>query len=148
MAKTKKNKRGLSEAVTKKKSGVTKLNPFDVRTVRYICLNITCCGSGMFIADSDLYQSQISDPIKTTKGEGWKVGCVIFFCSHKFHTYENYLLLNRYRKHLSQLTKNYSFFYSQKIVTKLSKTWVGNPGFGKKSIPNLRVKEAPGPQHS
>jgi hypothetical protein len=34
MAKTKKNKRGLSEAVTKKKSGVTKLNPFDVRTVR------------------------------------------------------------------------------------------------------------------
>jgi len=51
MAKTKKNKRGLSEAVTKKKSGVTKLNPFDVRTVRYIGLKLTRCGPGMFIPD-------------------------------------------------------------------------------------------------
>jgi hypothetical protein len=55
MAKTKKNKRGLSEAVTKKKSGVTKLNPFDVRTVRYICLKIRRCRSGMFIPYPNFY---------------------------------------------------------------------------------------------
>jgi hypothetical protein len=89
MAKTKKNKRGLSEAVTKKKSGVTKLNPFDVRTVRYICLKITCCGSRMFIPDPDFYPSQISDPIKTTNGRGgsW---LPYLFCSQKFRKIVNY----------------------------------------------------------
>ena len=34
MAKTKKNKKGMAEAIAAKKSGVVKLNPFDMRTVR------------------------------------------------------------------------------------------------------------------
>ena len=34
MAKTKKNKKGMAEAIAAKKGGIVKLNPFDIRTVR------------------------------------------------------------------------------------------------------------------
>ena len=35
MAKSKKNKKGLSERIAVKKGGVVKLNPFEVRTIRH-----------------------------------------------------------------------------------------------------------------
>ena len=40
MVKSKKNKKGLSEKIAIKKGGVTKLNPFDVRTGVYIYSHI------------------------------------------------------------------------------------------------------------
>jgi hypothetical protein len=46
---------------------------------------------------------------------------------------------------MGQFTKNYRTFYP-KIVIKLSKIWVWNPGSGKNlfDIPNPRVKKALG----
>ena len=43
MVKTKKNRRGLAESVAKKKGGVVKLNPFDVRTGIPIYLYFVAC---------------------------------------------------------------------------------------------------------
>ncbi len=51
-----------------------------------------CCGSGMFIPDADFFPSRISDPQrKKIKNEG----------GHKLQFW------NRYRKNLSQFTRNF-----------------------------------------
>jgi hypothetical protein len=50
------------------------------------------------------------------------------------------------KKNLGQFSKNYRTFYP-KIVTKLLKIWVWDPGSGKNlfQIPDPGVKEAPDP---
>jgi hypothetical protein len=51
--------------------------------------------------------------------------------SHKYPKIENYFIFEQVMKrNLSQLIKNCSNF-TQKIVTKLSKIWVWDPGSGK-----------------
>jgi hypothetical protein len=112
MAKTKKNKRGLSEAVTKKKSGVTKLNPFDVRTVRYICLKITRFGFGMFIPDPDLSILNLRSNKTATKGEGGKIGCLTFFGATNFTKLKIIFALNR-QKTFESIDKELYLFYPE-----------------------------------
>jgi hypothetical protein len=63
------------------------------------------------IPDPDFYpESRISDP--TTKEEREKLLILPFF-RQKFHKIQNYFILNRYRKTVSQLTKNYSTFLTK-----------------------------------
>ncbi len=66
------------------------------------------------------------------KREGWKkICCPNFLCSHKFHKIENYFCFEVLKK------KNWANFqriielFTQKIVIKLSKIWVWDPGSGK-----------------
>jgi hypothetical protein len=56
------------------------------------------------------------------------------------------LFLKCLRKTFGQFSKNYKTFYS-KIVTKLFKIWVWDPGSGKKPIPDpgSRGQKAPYP---
>ncbi len=83
-----------------------------------------CCGSGMFIPDPGSWflpipdpGSRIPDPKIATKERGEKKFDVI------------------------------SFYIATKIVTKLSKVWVWDPGSGKNlsRIPDPGVKKAPDP---
>jgi hypothetical protein len=46
----------------------------------------------------------IADPTTGTKEGGGELVVLPFFCSHKYHIIENYLLKEQY---LSQFTKNY-----------------------------------------
>jgi hypothetical protein len=64
-----------------------------------------CCGSGMFIPDSDFYPSRIPDPgsripdPKTaTKESCEKKLVVIPFWSQKFHKIKNYFIFERLKK--------------------------------------------------
>ncbi len=60
-----------------------------------------------------------------------------FYCSHKFHKIVNYFFFNAEEKNVGQFLKNYRTF-TQKIVNKLSKISVWDPGSGirKKLIPD------------
>ncbi len=68
--------------------------------------------------------------IQQQKGEVKKICCYSFLCSHKFHKIENYFSFEMLKK------KNWANFrriialFTQKIVIKLSKIWVWDPGFG------------------
>jgi hypothetical protein len=77
------------------------------------------------------------------------------FCSHKFHKIENYFIFEMLKKkNLGQFSKNYRTFYP-KIVTKLSKIWVWDPGSGKTYSgsriraqgPKRHLVPDPDPQH-
>ncbi len=115
-------------------------------------LSEQCCGSGMFIPDPDFYPFRISDPgsKNSRKGEGWKqICCHIFFCSHKFHIIENYFILEMLKKIIwANLQKNIQLF-TQKIVTKLSKKWVWDPGSWKNlfRFSGSKKHRIPDPQH-
>ncbi len=76
---------------------------------------------------SDVYPSRISDP-KTAKREGWKKKLFILFCSHKFHKIKFYFVFEMLKK--KSLTKFQRIIevFTQKIITKLSKIWVWDPG--------------------
>jgi hypothetical protein len=92
--------------------------------------------------------SRIPDPKTAMKDIGEKNFVVIpFFWSHKFHKIELFYFLNVDEKNLGQL-------FTQKIVSKLSKIWVWDPGSefrdpvsGKNlfRIPGPGVKTAPDP---
>jgi hypothetical protein len=111
------------------------------------------------IPDPEFYPSRISDPgsrIKDpktgTKERGEKKFVVIpFFCSHKFHKIENYFIFEMLKKKFWANFQRIIELFTQKIVTKLSKIWVWDPGSGKNlfRIPDPGVKKAqdPDPQH-
>jgi hypothetical protein len=77
----------------------------------------------------DVYPgSRISDPKTATKERGEKNCCHTFFCSHKFLKTANYfILLMLKKKNLANFKKILELFV-QKIVTKLSRIWVRDPG--------------------
>ncbi len=86
----------------------------------------------------------------SNKERGGKIGCPTFFLSNKFHKILNILLLNRFRKKIYSICKELEYFsFYPKIVTKLLKIWVGDPGpeIRKKPIPDLVLKKARSPQH-
>jgi hypothetical protein len=96
---------------------------------------LQCCGCGINIPDPDFYPSRIpdlgcriQDPKTATKERGEKFCYVIPF----------YVATNFQR--IIEL-------FTQKIVTKLSKVWVWDPGSGKNlfRIPDPGVKKAPDP---
>ncbi len=84
-------------------------------------------GCSSRIPDADFYPSWIpalrSRIQNRNKREGWKKFVDIPFCSHNFHKIENYLIFEMLKKKRGQFT--------QKIVPKLSKIWVWDPGSGK-----------------
>jgi hypothetical protein len=75
----------------------------------------------MFIPDPDFFPSRI----QPQKIEGGGIGCLTFYCSHKFHKISNYLLI----------------FEQVRIVTRISKILVGDPGSDqKKTYAGLRSR--------
>ncbi len=63
---------------------------------------IQCCGSGMFIPSWFLpipdLGSRIPDPKTATNRGVKKICCRTIFCSHKFHTIENYFIFEMLKK--------------------------------------------------
>ncbi len=92
------------------------------------------CGSGMFIfdpgspiLDPDFYLSRIPNPgsriQKQQQKRGVKKICFhTFFCSHKFHIIENYLIFEMLKQKIWGNFQRINELFTQKIVTNLSKT--------------------------
>ncbi len=94
--------------------------------------------------------SPISDPgsKNSNKREGWKkISCHFFFCNHKFHKIENYLIFEIFKKKFWGNFQRIIELFTQKIVSMLSKIWVWDPGSGKNlfRIPDPGVNKAPDP---
>ncbi len=133
-----------------------------------------CGGSGMFIPDPgclsripdpDFYPSRLQDSgsrildpgsKNSNKREGWKkIFCHTFLCSLKFHKIENYISFEVLKKKIwANFQRIKELFVTQKIVTKLSKIWlwdpgseIRDPGSGKNlfRIPDPGVKKEPDP---
>jgi hypothetical protein len=68
-------------------------------------------------------------------------------CSHKFHKIENYFSFEVLQKKIWANFQRILELFIQKIVTKLSKIWVWDPGSGKNLflIPDPGVKKSPDP---
>ncbi len=122
------------------------------RSFAFITCSVADPGCLSRIQDPDFYPSRIPDPTTAMKDRGeTKFVVKPFFC-HKFHEIELFHLWNVESKNLAQFSKNYrTFHFTQKIVTKLSKIWVWDPGSGKNLF---RIQESkrhripdPDPQH-
>jgi hypothetical protein len=76
-----------------------------------------------------------------------KISCHTFLCSHKFHKIENYFSFEVLKKKILANFQRIIELFTLKIVTKLSKIWVWDPGSGKNlfRIPDPGVKKAPDP---
>jgi hypothetical protein len=66
-----------------------------------------------------------------------KISCHTFFCNHKFHKIEHYLIFEILNKKFLANFQRIIELSTQKSVTMLSKIWVWDPG--------SRVKKAPDP---
>jgi hypothetical protein len=79
----------------------------------------------------DVYPgSRIPDPgsQNSNKREGWKK-CCCHLCSHQFHKIENYFSFEMLKKKIWATFQRIIELLTQKIVTKLSKIWVWDPGY-------------------
>ncbi len=97
------------------------------------------------ILDPDFYPSRISDPgsKNSKKREGLKkICCHNFLCSHKFHKIANYFSFEVLKKKIWANFQRIIELFAQKIVNKLSKIWVWDPG---SEIRDPGVKKAPDP---
>jgi hypothetical protein len=73
--------------------------------------------------------SRISDPKTTTKERvEKKICCHTFICSHKFHKIVSYFIFEKLKKKIWANFQRIIELDNQKIVTKLSKIRVWNPG--------------------
>ncbi len=78
--------------------------------------------------------SRIPDPKSQNrnKREWWKKNfCHTFFCCHKFHKIVDYFIFEMLKKRIWASFQRIIELFTQKIVTKLSKIWVWDPGSGK-----------------
>ncbi len=89
----------------------------------------------MFIPDPDFYPSRIPDPgsripdPKTVTKERWKKICYHnFFCSHKFHKIEYYVIFERLKKKIWANFQRIVEVFTPKIFNMLSNIWVWDPG--------------------
>ncbi len=83
------------------------------------------------IPNPDFCPSRIQDPgsKNSNKREGWKkIWCHTFLCSHKFHKIVHYFSFEVLKKKILANFQRIIELFTQKIVTKLSKIWVWNPG--------------------
>jgi hypothetical protein len=76
--------------------------------------------------DPDFYPSRIPDPKTSAKERGEKY----LFCSNKFHIIEIYFIFEMLKKKIWANFQRIIALFTQKIVTKLSKIWVWDPGSG------------------
>ncbi len=88
------------------------------------------------------------------RGVRKKIWCHTFLCCHKFHKLEHYFSFEVLKKKIWSNFHRIIELFTQKIVTKLSKVWVWDPGSeirdpgsGKNlfRIPDPGVKKAPDP---
>jgi hypothetical protein len=111
------------------------------------------------IPDPDFYPSRIPDPKTVTKERGEKNFCYhTFFCGHKFHKIEYYVIFEMLKKKFLGNFQRIVEVFSQKIFNMLSNIWVWDLGSGirKKPIPDpgfrgqkgtgSRIQD-PDPQH-
>jgi hypothetical protein len=82
----------------------------------------------MFISDPDFFPSRIPDPKTATKEKGEKKICHTFLCNHKFHKIENFFSFEVLKKKIWANFQRIIELFTQKIVTKLSKIWLWDPG--------------------
>jgi hypothetical protein len=96
-----------------------------------------------FVTNSvaDFHPSRSPDPKTATKERGEKICCHNFLCSHKFHKVANYFSFEVLKKKIWANFQRIIELYTQKIVTKLSKIWIWDPGSGK------NLFRIPDPQH-
>ncbi len=97
--------------------------------------------------------SRIPDTKTATKERGEKkICCHIFFCSHKFTKIENYFIFEMLKEKMWANFLRIIELFTRKVVTKLSKIWVWDPGSEIRDpeknlfrIPDLGLKKAPDP---
>ncbi len=85
----------------------------------------------MFIPDPGSWFLPIPDPgsINCNKREGWKINfCRTFLFSLKCHKIEHYFSFEVLKKKILANFQRIFELFTQKIVTKLSKIWVRDPG--------------------
>jgi hypothetical protein len=106
----------------------------------------------MFIPDPDFYPSRIPDlgsriQKQQQKRGVKKISCHNFLCSHKFHKIANYFSFEVLKKKIWANFQRIIELFTQKIVNKLSKIWVWDPGSRKNlsRIPDPGVKKSPDP---
>ncbi len=100
------------------------------------------------IPDPDFYPSQIPDPKTVPKERDEKKFFYhTFFCSHKFHKIEYYVIFEMLKKKICANFQRIVEVFTQKIFNMLSNIWVWDPGsaIGFFRIPNPGVKKAPDP---
>ncbi len=73
-----------------------------------------------------------------------KISCHNSLCTHKFHKIANYFSFEVLKKKIWANFQRIIELFTQKIVTKLSKIWIWDPGSGKNlfRIPDPGVKNA------
>jgi hypothetical protein len=76
-----------------------------------------------------------------------KISCHTIFCSHKFHKIVNYFIFEMLKRIIWANFQRIILLFTQKIVNKLSKIWVWDPGSGENIfwIPDPGVTKAPDP---
>jgi hypothetical protein len=86
--------------------------------------------SGVHSSDADpRCLSRIPDPKTATKERGEEQFVVIpFFCSHKFHIVKNDFIFKMPKKNIWVNFQRIRELFTQKVVTKLSKKLVWDPG--------------------
>jgi hypothetical protein len=104
------------------------------------------------IPDPDFYPSRIPDlgskNSTVPKEKDEKNFCYhTFFCSHKFHKIEYYVIFEMLKKKILANFQRIVEVFTQKIFNMLSNTWVWDPGSGKNlfRIPDPGDKKAPDP---
>ncbi len=111
----------------------------EYRTIPVLRIRDVYPGSRILIFTN--FGSRISDPgsKNSNKREGWKkICCHYFLYSHKFHKIANYFSSEVVKKKIWANFQRIIELFTQKIVTKLSKIWIWDPGSGirKKPIPD------------
>jgi hypothetical protein len=78
-----------------------------------------CCGSRMFIPDPDFYPSRIPNLGSRIQNQQQKRGvkriCHFFFCSHKYHKIENYLIFEMLKKKIRASSQRIIELFTPKI---------------------------------
>ncbi len=125
------------------------MNSLNIRynCVEYISVTDPGCLSRILIFTRP--GSRIPNPgsKNSNKREGWKkISCHTFLCSNKFHKIVNYFSFEVLKKKIWANFKRIIEFFTQKIVTKLSKIWVWDPGSLIQGSKRHRIPD-PDPQH-
>jgi hypothetical protein len=119
---------------------------FDASNESSITCSVADPGCLSWITDPDL----VSRIQKQQQKRGVKkICCHNFLCSHKFHKTANYFSFEVLKKKISANFQRIIELFTQKIVTKLSKIWIWDPGSEirdpEKPIPDPGVKKSPDP---
>ncbi len=102
-----------------------------------VSLLVSLCWAGSSVADPGCLSrilifthsgSRIPDTKTAIKERVKKISCHTFFCSNKFHKIENYFIFGMLKKKNWANCQRIIDLFTQKIVTKLSKIWVWDPG--------------------